>query len=251
MPNRRQPQAGPGLGVLDADLLAPALMHELRQPLTGLDAAVHLLERELGAALAGAEAWPLLVQQAARLREVVTGYDELFRAGEQPPSAFEVAPVVQRAVGLLAHRVRPLAQRFALGPAGDGLAGFGAPGALVHAATNLLANALDALEAADPPDGSGRLAVRVLPGADGVEVRVSDEGTGITADVAERLFEPRFTTKPPGRGTGLGLHIARRLMTRYGGAVYLVERGDPARLPWAATEFCIAVPAPPSLEAAR
>jgi C4-dicarboxylate-specific signal transduction histidine kinase len=115
----------------------------------------------------------------------------------------------------------------------------------VHAATNLLANAVDAVEARE---GASRVEVRVLPGSAGagVEVRVSDEGEGIPAELRACVFEPRFTTKPRGKGSGLGLHIARRLMAQAGGEVYLVAEQDPARLPWAATEFCIALPAPPA-----
>jgi signal transduction histidine kinase len=89
--------------------------------------------------------------------------------------------------------------------------------------------------------------VRVLPlDAGGVQVRVSDEGVGIPSEHRTRIFEPRFTTKGSRRGSGLGLHVARRLMSRYGGEVFLVGEHDPVRLPWAVTEFCIAVPAPPA-----
>jgi signal transduction histidine kinase len=92
--------------------------------------------------------------------------------------------------------------------------------------------------------------VRVLAGREGagVDVRISDEGPGIPAPLRARIFEARFTTKPPGRGSGLGLHVARRLMARQGGDVFLVPDADPARLPWAATEFCIAVPPPPGVQ---
>jgi signal transduction histidine kinase len=230
--------------VLDAELLAPGLLHELRQPLMGAEAAATLLERAQ-TGLLQLEDWQLLRRQLSRLNEVLAGYDELFRAGEAEPSSFPVGPVVSRAVDLLAHRVRPLARRFALVRGEDPLTGFGAPGALVHAATNLLANALDAVETAG--SGEGRIAVRVLPGpARGVEVRVSDEGTGISAEHRGRIFEPRFTTKPPGRGTGLGLHLSKRLIARYGGDLFLVAEEDPLRLPWAVTEFCIALAAPPA-----
>jgi signal transduction histidine kinase len=81
-----------------------------------------------------------------------------------------------------------------------------------------------------------------------VDVRISDEGPGIPGQLRGRIFEPRFTTKPPGRGSGLGLHVARRLMARQGGDVFLVGDADPARLPWAATEFCITVPPPPGVQ---
>ncbi len=229
-------------GVLDAELLVPALLHELKQPLTGADAAVALLERVLGTALTAREEWQLLRQQLARLGEVMTGYDELFHASDAPEEPFEVGTAVSRAIQLLAHRIRPIESRFAVALGDAPVRGFGSAAALVHAATNLLGNALDAAEAAGP---RARVAVRVLPTAHGVQVRISDEGAGIPERVRARLFEPRFSTKPPERGSGLGLHLSRRLMARFGGEVWLVGADDPRRVPWAMTEFCISIPPPP------
>jgi signal transduction histidine kinase len=232
---------GEALGVLDAELLVPALLHELKQPLTGVDAAVALLERVLPV-LDGREEWRLLRQQVARLAEVMVEYDELFHAGDAPEGSFDVGPAVARAVQLLAHRIRPLARRFTLFPDDGPVHGFGSPAALVHAVTNLLGNAVDAVESAGR---EGRIAVRVVAPARGAQVRVSDEGPGIPEAVRARLFEPRFSTKPPGIGTGLGLHLSRRLMDRFGGELRLVDPDDPGRLSWAVTEFCITVPPAP------
>src|SRR5512133_408459 len=228
---------------LDAALVAPGLLHELKQPLMGADASARLLERALGTALAGEEDWVTLRAQLERLGEIVLEYEALLRP-DGAPVQFVVGPIVARAVALLAHRIRPLATRFALARDDGDRIGWGAPGALVHAVTNVVGNALDAVE--DAP-GDGRVQVRVLaaPRGGGVEVRISDEGPGVPAPLRARIFEPRFTTKAPGRGTGLGLHLAHRLMARQGGDVFLVAEGDPARLPWAAAEFCIAVPPPP------
>ena len=229
---------------LEADLVTPSLLHELRQPLMGADASARLLERALGEALSSEEDWITLRAQLERIGEIVLEYEALLRP-DGPPVRYAVGPVVSRAVALLSYRVRPLARRFAmLRDEGERL-GYGAPGALVHAATNLIANALDAVESAA---GEPRVHVRVLAERrGGVEVRISDEGPGIPAPLRDRIFEPRFTTKAPGRGSGLGLHLARRLMARQGGDVFLVSDGDPARLSWAVTEFCISVPPPPEV----
>ncbi|HET6440183.1 MAG TPA: HAMP domain-containing sensor histidine kinase [Anaeromyxobacter sp.] len=228
-------------GVLDADLLVPALLHELKQPLTGADAAVALLERLLGAKITGHEEWHLLRQQISRLAEVMNGYEELFRPGEGRATAFEVAPAVARAVQLLSHRLRPLSRRFVLSSE-EAVTGLGSPAALVHAATNVLGNALDAVEAVGR---ESRLAVRVLATSGAAQVRVSDEGGGVSDAIRPYLFEPRFSSKQPEQGSGLGLYLSRRLMERYGGELFLVAPDDPARLSWAVTEFCITVPRPP------
>jgi signal transduction histidine kinase len=234
----------PGVEVLEADLVTPSLLHELKQPLMGADASARLLERALGASLSAEEDWITLRAQLERIAEIVVEYEALLRP-DGPPVRYVVGPVVSRAVALLSYRVRPLARRFTLAREDGNRLGWGAPAALVHAATNVLANALDAVEEAP---GEPRVHVRVLAGrAGGVEVRVSDEGPGIPSSIRARIFEPRFTTKGPGRGSGLGLHVARRLMARQGGDVLLVPDVDPGRLPWASTEFCITVPPAPGV----
>jgi signal transduction histidine kinase len=47
-----------------------------------------------------------------------------------------------------------------------------------------------------------------------VEIRIRDNGTGITPDVKEKMFEPFFTTKPTGEGTGLGLSISHDIIVK-------------------------------------
>ena len=54
-----------------------------------------------------------------------------------------------------------------------------------------------------------------------IAITVRDNGPGMTEDLLERIFEPYFTTKPPGQGTGLGLSIVQRLVTHAQGAVHL------------------------------
>ena len=78
--------------------------------------------------------------------------------------------------------------------------------------TNLIDNALDAL------DGKGHLFVRTANENDCVLVEIGDDGPGIPEDVQTRIFEPFFTTKEVGKGTGLGLDTAYRIVvTRHGG----------------------------------
>ncbi|MFT3913175.1 MAG: ATP-binding protein [Anaeromyxobacteraceae bacterium] len=171
------------------------------------------------------------------------GYRDLFGAAAARPVEYEVAPVVRRAAALLAHRLRPLGARFALDEGPTPARARGTPAALVHAVTNLLANALDALDVGG--GGARRLALRIVVAPRGrpwVEVRVSDEGPGVPEAIRPRLFEARFTTKAPGHGSGLGLHLSRALVERDGGELFLAEDDDAGRLPWASTEFCVALP---------
>jgi signal transduction histidine kinase len=81
--------------------------------------------------------------------------------------------------------------------------------------TNLIDNALAAVEE------GGRITIRTGRSGDYLRVEVEDDGPGIPDEVADRVFDPFFTTKPPGVGTGIGLDIARRIVTRHRGDLRL------------------------------
>jgi PAS domain S-box-containing protein len=80
--------------------------------------------------------------------------------------------------------------------------------------TNLITNAFQAL---DGNGGTLTLSTRSL--RDSVEVKVSDNGMGIPQKYLSHIFDPFFTTKKTGEGTGLGLNIVYRIVTKYGGTI--------------------------------
>ncbi len=82
--------------------------------------------------------------------------------------------------------------------------------------STLLSNALDAIEV----EGSIAIVCR-KPSPDFIEVQISDQGCGIASSDLPRAFEPFFTTKGPGKGTGLGLPIARNIVLEHGGTIRL------------------------------
>jgi signal transduction histidine kinase len=94
---------------------------------------------------------------------------------------------------------------------------------------NLIDNALDAVH-----DG-GRVEVKANRDGQRVVVRIIDDGPGIPAAIRERIFDPFFSTKPIGQGTGLGLDIVRRLV-RHNDALIEIE-SQPGR-----TEFRVVLP---------
>jgi len=60
----------------------------------------------------------------------------------------------------------------------------------------------------------------------GVEIRVRDNGMGISADIRDKLFQPFFTTKPTGEGTGLGLSISYDIITKAHGGTITVDSNE-------------------------
>jgi signal transduction histidine kinase len=105
---------------------------------------------------------------------------------------------------------------------------------LNHVWTNLLDNAIDAVE------GNGNIKVRTARENDEVLVEISDDGPGIPEESRDRIFEPFFTTKDVGKGTGLGLDISHRVVVKdLGGDISVIsEPGE--------TRFQVRLPVSPA-----
>lgn len=95
---------------------------------------------------------------------------------------------------------------------------------------NLFTNAAQAIET------TGKLYIRTAAEANGVSIRVIDTGCGMTEEVRKHIFEPFYTTKPVGKGTGLGLTIAFRIVEEHGGRI------DVRSMPGKGSEFTIRLP---------
>ncbi len=86
--------------------------------------------------------------------------------------------------------------------------------------TELIANALEAMSR-ESEDGlpRGTLRLKAAPLSDMVTVEIWNTGPGIAPEIVSRIFEPFYTTKPPGQGLGLGLDAVNRIVSRHNGAV--------------------------------
>jgi CheY-like chemotaxis protein len=89
---------------------------------------------------------------------------------------------------------------------------------------NLLINAQQALQECDPPREI-RVKTRYAESQDRVCIEISDNGPGVSPEVAKRIFEPFFTTKPQGAGTGIGLSFSHGVIEAHGGTLTLAN-GD-------------------------
>ena len=173
----------------------------------------------------------------ARVSRIITGLRAFARDGtKEAPALVTLRSLVAETLGLCGEnlRMRGIEVRVE-GDAAEVTVSCRST-QIVQILLNLLNNARDAVAGTPSPT------IRLPMSADDehAEVRVVDSGPGIPPELRERIMEPFFTTKPVGKGTGIGLSIARSLAEDNGGTLLLDERAPATcfvlRLPRAAPE---------------
>lgn len=195
--------------------LAAGVAHEIGNPVTAITCLAQDMRQEDDPAIMD-EAASHILSQAHRINNIVQTLVSYAHADspEQQAQPVQLHTVVEEArrVVQLAKRARELVFSNTVG---EGLWVNGDPQRLLQVFVNLLSNAADAC----PDDGCVRVAARRYKST--VHVSVIDNGPGIPAEIQDKVLEPFFTTKPIGRGTGLGLPLAHNIVKKYGGELRL------------------------------
>ncbi len=181
---------------------------------TALDAALHWVSNSLSAA-ALLDEIKESTQRVSNLVAAVRSYSQLDRASVQRT---DITEGLQSTLTVLAHKLSGITVVRELGdvPQIEAI-----PGELNQVWTNLIDNAIDAME------GTGTLRISTSATDREVVVEIADSGPGIPGDVMPHVFEPFFTTKDVGRGTGLGLDISRRIIAdRHRGDISVARVGE-------------------------
>ncbi len=116
------------------------------------------------------------------------------------------------------------------------------PGRLSQVFINLLLNASDAIDECGSTVGRGTITISGRRDGDVVVMSIVDTGMGMTDAVKERLFEPIFTRKNPGVGTGQGLAICQSIVTEHHGVISVTSKVG------SGTTFTIRLPVPRALQ---
>jgi phosphoserine phosphatase RsbU/P len=133
---------------------------------------------------------------------------EMADLGEGERGRFDAVSVVRHTLPPLAHAAAQAGCRVSFEATSESIHVDGPPDRFARIITNLVSNAIDASQ----PKGGGSIAVRLFTFDGGVQLEVSDEGTGIPDEIVSKIFDPMFSTKPFGEATGLGLSVVHDIL---------------------------------------
>jgi two-component system NtrC family sensor kinase len=199
--------------------LAAGVMHEINNPLATISACVAAIEGRLPPGPDGAQAEEYLRtidREVDRCSRIVDGLLHFSRPKATPRGPVSLNTVVEEALFLLKHHQRFKRLRVVPALMPDLPHALGSAEQLIQVLMALMLNAVDAMEQ------GGQLTVRTARNParpDELVVEVEDTGVGIPAAEHSKIFEPFYTTKPPGRGTGLGLSVCYGIIADHRGRI--------------------------------
>jgi len=204
--------------------LTAQLAHELNQPLCTIIGNAQTAQRLLAAAppdlAEGRAALADIVLHGNRAADIIRRLREFLRKQQPQPIVLNVQRVIEDMAALAEADARQHAARLTFDIAPQLPAVRGDPIQVQQVLLNLVRNGLEAMMGMPP--GTRTLVVQARPAAGGgAVVSVSDRGPGLPDGVADRVFEPFYTTKPT--GLGMGLAISRSIAEAYGGRLEMTS----------------------------
>ncbi len=167
-----------------------------------------------------------------RINTLVTsikGYTHMDQSSEKQLA--DIHPGIRNTLTMLGHKIRKNKIRLIENFQPDLPAAHIFISELNQVWTNLIDNAIDAMEESPEPV----LEIKTMRDREFFNVFIVDNGPGIPKEIQEKIFDPFFTTKPMGKGTGLGLEVVRQIINQHNGTIEL--NSQPGR-----TEFKICIP---------
>ncbi len=195
-----------------------AVSHEIRNPLGIIRSSAELLKKKLAGTTPNTAIADIIVEEATRLNGIITDFLNYARPASPQRSECRIEAVLDKAINNLAPELETggcVVERHY----NESLPAIRADADMLYQAIlNILINAMQAMA------GGGRIRIGARCENTMVVVTIEDEGEGVPQAVAEKIWNPFFTTKE--RGTGLGLGIVRKVVEAHGGEIGMENRSE-------------------------
>ncbi|CUS02117.2 putative Multi-sensor hybrid histidine kinase [Candidatus Promineifilum breve] len=203
--------------------LAAGVAHEINNPLTAINANAQMLKMVMPVEDENYESVDLIVRAGERAAKVVRGLLDFARQEQYSFTTGDLTESIQEALDLVNYQLQS-AKITVTKDFDDALPYIVASWEHLKSVwLNLLLNARDALL---HTNGNRQLEVIARPNKDGqtIQVVIHDNGKGMTSAETLHIFEPFYTTKGPGQGTGLGLATCHRIIEQHSGEISVASK---------------------------
>ncbi|MFV0553264.1 MAG: ATP-binding protein [Mangrovibacterium sp.] len=204
--------------------MARQVAHEIKNPLTPMKLQIQHLQRAQSAGDINRfnqvfdKVTSMLIEQIDRLTHIANSFSQFAKMPEPQPELLNLHELLQRQIALF-EQSENLAIRFHQ-PSNEQVQVFADGEQLARVFLNVIKNAQQSV----PADENAQIDIRLIETEQSVRVSISDNGCGVSEDIAERLFEPNFTTKTS--GMGLGLAIVKRSVESAKGKIWFENNAE-------------------------
>ncbi|MCL5774390.1 MAG: ATP-binding protein [Firmicutes bacterium] len=195
-------------------VIVRGVTHELNNPLTGIFGYAQLLLESMPAADPRREDVAEIEACANRCKSIISRLSSFARQEKGPGRLINVSRLIEETVELMTYQIKKYGIEMQIENDENIPEIFADYGDLQQVFINLIINAIQAM----PAGGKIRI-ITSAKGERGVEVTVKDAGHGIPEDLIDRIFNPFFTTREAGEGSGLGLSVCYRIVKELGGSI--------------------------------
>ena len=192
--------------------LASGIAHEINNPLAGILGMAEAIRDEVDMETIKSYADDI-IQYSVNASIIVKELSSYSRtANNETTSTVDIAQVLENSIKMAKHSAPLLAINIVTNFQENSYI-FANAGELQQVFVNLIINSIHAMK------DKGVLSIKCTNESGLAKVTITDTGDGISEDNLHQIFDPFFTTKPAGSGTGLGLYVVYRIVTKYGGTI--------------------------------
>jgi two-component system, NtrC family, sensor kinase len=210
--------------------LAAGVAHEINNPLTGILTFIRILQRSKDIGDNNQSHLTKIAESTVRVKNIVKGLLDFSRQTELNRESTDINMLIRSVISAMENQALVKGVSIKFSPGGNLPMLTLDRSQFQSVLLNIIINALDATE----PGGSITIHTATAVSASdsghrGVEITIADTGSGIPPDNLDKLFDPFFSTKEVGQGTGLGLSVSYGIIQRHGGTIRVqseLEKGS-------------------------